>query len=68
MHDGEYGVAAGEGCINVIADDAVVTIYTIDGRTVYSGAAATVPVEKGLYVVTIAAPDKAVETTKVLVK
>lgn len=68
MHDGESGVVAGEGCINVIADDAVVTVYTLDGRTVYRGAAATVTVEKGLYVVTVAVPGKAVETTKILVK
>lgn len=68
LHDGESGVAAGEGCIDVIADDAVVTVYTLDGRTVYRGAAATVTVEKGLYVVTVAVPGKAVETTKILVK
>lgn len=61
-------VVAGEGCINIIADNAVVTVYTLDGRTVYSGFAATVPVEQGMYIVTVAAPGKAVETTKILVK
>ncbi len=61
-------VATGEGCIDVIADDAVVTVYTLDGRTVYRGAAATVTVEQGMYIVTVAVPGKAVETTKILVK
>ena len=56
------------GSINVCDTDAVVTVYTLDGRTVYCGAAATVPVEKGLYVVTVTAPGKSVETRKVLVK
>lgn len=68
VSEGESVVTVSRGSINVCDTDAVVTVYTLDGRTVYCGAAATVPVEKGLYVVTVTAPGKSVETRKVLVK
>ena len=60
-------VVAGNGCI-IIDGEVAVKVLTMDGRTVYSGVAATVPVEQGMYIVTVAAPGKAVETTKILVK
>ena len=60
-------VAAGEGCIAV--DGAVtVSVYGIDGRTVYSGDAAVVVVEKGIYVVCATDAAGNVSVVKVFVK
>ena len=47
-------VSAGEGFITITnAEDAWVTVYSADGREVYSGAENTIPVAKGLYIVTV---------------
>lgn len=63
----EAHVVAGEGCIAV--DGAVaVNVYGIDGRTVYSGDAAVVAVEKGIYVVCATDAAGNVSVVKVLVK
>ena len=65
--ESEAHVVAGEGCIAV--DGAVaVNVYGIDGRTVYSGDAAVVAVEKGIYVVCATDAAGNVSVVKVLVK
>ncbi len=65
--DGEARVVAGEGCIAV--DGAVtVSVYGIDGRTIYSGDAAVVVVEKGIYVVCATDAAGNVSVVKVFVK
>ena len=65
--EGEAMVAAGEGCIAV--DGAVaVSVYGVDGRTVYSGDAAVVAVEKGIYVVCATDAAGNMSVVKVLVK
>ena len=60
---------AGDGCINVCAAaGATVTVFALDGSTVYRGTATSIPVANGLYIVTVAAPGVASEAVKVLVK
>lgn len=47
-------VSAGEGFITIAdAEDARVTVYSADGREVYSGADTAISVAKGLYIVTV---------------
>ena len=49
------------------AGDALVTVYSTNGSEIYSGADNTIPVAKGLYIVTVQHNGKAT-ATKVLVK
>ena len=61
-------VSAGEGFITITdAEDAWVTVYSTDGREVYSGAENTIPVAKGLYIVTVQ-HNGATSATKIFVK
>ena len=69
VQDSGVAVAAGDGCINVCAAaGATVTVFALDGSTVYRGTATSIPVANGLYIVTVAAPGVASEAVKVLVK
>ena len=60
-------VCAGNDCIKVLTEDAVITIYSADGREVYSGADTAISVAKGLYIVTVQ-HNGATSATKVFVK
>lgn len=61
-------VSAGRGFITITdAEDAWVTVYSTDGREVYNGAENTIPVAKGLYIVTVQ-HNGATSATKVFVK
>jgi hypothetical protein len=60
-------VAVGDGCITV--DGAVaVKVFSLDGRCVYNGGAATVAVEQGVYVVVTEIAGGSVAAKKVVVE
>ena len=50
------------------ADDAVIAIYSTDGRKIYQGAETTIQIADGLYVVTVQQHNGTTTATKVLVK
>ena len=61
-------ISAGEDCITISnAENAPVTVYSTNGSEIYSGTGNTIPVAKGLYIVTVQHNGKAT-ATKVLVK
>ena len=68
VREGAATVTAGNGRIVVGGDAAVVNVYSLDGRTVYSGAAATVQVGNGVYIVNTVDAGGNVAAVKVLVK
>ena len=51
--DSATTVCAGGNCIKVLTEDAVITIYSADGREVYKGTDNTISVASGLYIVTV---------------
>lgn len=51
--DSATTVCAGGNCIKVLREDAVITIYSTDGREVYKGTDNTISVASGLYIVTV---------------
>ena len=56
-------------CIDIAdATDALVTVYSADGREVYKGTDSTVQVAGGLYIVTVQQPNGITTAAKVLVK
>lgn len=57
------------GCISIegAAEDAVISVFGVNGTTVYNGTATAITVEAGLYIVTIEQNGK-LRATKVLVK
>ena len=56
-------------CIDIAdATDALVTVYSADGREVYKGTDSTVQVAGGLYIVTVQQPNSITTAAKVLVK
>ena len=60
-------VVVGDGCITV-GGEVAFKVSSVDGRIIYSGAAATVPVERGVYVVAVENTDGNVAVKKVVVK
>ncbi|MBE6285008.1 MAG: hypothetical protein E7093_00990 [Bacteroidales bacterium] len=67
LQAGSVSVVAGNGCITV-EGAAAVKVLCLDGRTLYSGNAASVAVENGVYVVVVEGTDGNVVVKKVLVK
>lgn len=67
LQAGSVSVVAGNGCITVDGA-AAVKVLCLDGRTLYSGNAASVTVENGVYVVVVEGTDGNVVVKKVLVK
>ena len=67
LQAGSVSVVAGNGCITV-EGAAAVKVLCLDGRTLYSGNAASVAVENGVYVVVVEDTDGNVVVKKVLVK
>ena len=67
VQDSGVAVAAGDGCITVTGAVAV-KVLGMDGRTIYSGDATVVAVEKGIYVVCATDAAGEVSAVKVLVK
>ena len=63
----EVAVIVENGCITVDGASAV-KVMCLDGRTLYSGNAASVAVENGVYVVVVEGTDGNVAVKKVLVK
>ena len=59
-------------CDNIIsianADDAVVTIYSSDGRKLHQGTETAIQIANGLYIITVQKPNGTITATKVFVK
>lgn len=56
-------------CITITdAEDALVTIYSADGREVYKGNDSTIQVVKGMYIVTVQQNNDTITATKLFVK
>lgn len=61
-------VTAANGLIVVDAKDCDVTVHSVSGKIVYAGDDATIPVGKGVYIVTVNKGANRVKTQKVIVR
>ena len=50
------------------AENAEITIYSVDGKEIYNGREHTVAVERGMYIIAVQTPGDKPYTTKVFVK
>lgn len=69
VHDNGIDVGTNGNSIVVSgAENAEITIYSVDGKEVYNGRGNTVAVERGMYIIAVQTPGNKPYTTKVFVK
>ena len=68
--ESDVRISTANGAITIAntKEESIISVYSIDGRTIYRGAATTVTADPGLYIVTVEAPEQDITTQKVLVK
>ena len=68
--ENEIQVSTADGAITIAnaQEESIISVYSIDGRTIYRGTATTITAEPGLYIITVDTAQQEITTLKVLVK